>query len=274
MAIMDIVKKLHGQIDYDAYRNCKDRHHSAGDCIECCKKPYFEQTNIDYTCEQKRKIYIVRYVPAYISEVSSVLAVTPKEFLEDICQKEEITVASIGGGPGTDIAAFNKWISRKVEWGDALERVRYLRIDNHQQWVDVSPELIHLYKSDDIDFDFWKINRDVSKTSVNAKNFKKFDVVMLSYIISEIESQKIKRLAKNVLKVISERTLVIINDRPQKEVIEKIARFLNEIGAKEPMVIEPLDRDHCGESYPDEIYERVQPTIFRKSIRYNILVSR
>ncbi|NJA08152.1 hypothetical protein HC024_20805 [Methylococcaceae bacterium WWC4] len=270
---MDVVKKLHSQIEYEAYKRCGIKHQTANDCIECCSKPYFEQIAIDYTCPQKRKIYVARYAPAYISEIYSALVRTPKKFICAMLEKTEINVASIGGGPGTDIAAFKKWISTKIEDNDSLEKVRFLRVDINEDWDDISPKLINLYETSHIEFEYKKIVKDIYKQPINANSFNSFDVIILSYVISEMNQDEIYLVAKHISEVISEKTLVVVNDRPQNLVKQKIDTLIEMIGG-EAKIIDPSERDHCGEFYPDEIYNMVGPTIFRKSIRYNVLVER
>lgn len=73
LRIMELVEKYHSLIDYDAYNKCDDKYQGANNCIRCCSDPYYKETKIDYTCPQKRKLYVVRYAPAYIREIESAL---------------------------------------------------------------------------------------------------------------------------------------------------------------------------------------------------------
>lgn len=269
---MDIVKIFHKKIDYNAHKTCDVKHPTANDCIECCSKPYFEQVNIDYTCAQKRKIYVARYAPTYISEIYSAFSLTPRDFVEELSKKSKIKVASIGGGPGTDIAGFKKWISTRIDENHDIDKIQFLRVDIHEDWDDISPELIKLYDSPGVNFEYKKIVMDITKKPINVKGFKSFDVIMMSYILSEINTKDIDNFAKHISDIISDKTLLIVNDRPQDEVIKKINQLIKAISGKKPKVINPTDRDHCGESYPDEIFGKVGATIFRKSIRYNVLI--
>ncbi|UTW11745.1 hypothetical protein [Marinobacterium rhizophilum] len=274
MEVMDVVKKFHKKIDYDAHKSCDVKYPTANDCIECCSKPYFEQVNIDYTCAQKRKIYVARYAPTYISEVHSAFRVTPRDYAEELSKKSRIKVASIGGGPGTDIAGFKKWILRNIDEDNDIDKIKFLRVDIHEDWDDVSPELIKLYDSPGIEYKYKKVVRDITQKPINTQSFKSFDVIMMSYILSEINSNDIEKVAKHISEVISDKTLLVINDRPQDVVIRKIDQFISAVGGKNPKIVEPTERDHCGETYPDEIFGKVGATIFRKSIRYNVLIEK
>ncbi len=68
--------------------------------------------------------------------------------------------------------------------------------------------------------------------------------------------------------------LLFSNDRAQEEVIAKIKILANKIGWVDIFTIEPSYRDHCGETYPDSIYNLAEPKIFKKSIRYSIVVKK
>tara|TARA_R110002012_G_scaffold83884_1_gene210676 strand:- start:1939 stop:2763 length:825 start_codon:yes stop_codon:yes gene_type:complete len=274
MEVMDVVKKFHRKIDYDAHKSCDVKYPSANDCIECCSKPYFEQVNIDYTCAQKRKLYVARYAPAYISEVYSAFKVTSRNYAKELSKKSEIKVASIGGGPGTDIAGFKKWILTNIGEDNDIDTIKFLRVDIHKDWDDVSPELVNLYNSTDIEFEYKKIVRDITQKPINSQSFKSFDVIMMSYILSEINSKDIEKAANHISEAISGKTLLVINDRPQDEVIQKIDQFIIALGGINPKIVEPTETDHCGESYPDEIFKAVGATIFRKSRRYNVLIEK
>lgn len=280
--IMNVVEDFHDEIDYERYKNCNDKYPGAHNCVTCCSNPYYRPVSIDgipidYRCSQKRKLYIVRYAPAYISEVYDALVYTSRAFRTEILQKETLNVASIGGGPGTDIAAFNKWLLSNCSHlggGGSLKGVRYLGVDIHEEWGDVSVELVNLHKLNSINYEFKQVKINVSDTPIIMEEFKSFDVIILSYVISEIHEGKIKNLAKHVFEVMSEKTLIIINDRAEEGVLKKIDLFLNGIGCVNPKKINPTKREHCGEIYPDDIKNRAGVTLFKKSVRYNAVVEK
>lgn len=273
MTIMDVVNKFHQEIDYEAHQNCKLKHHTASNCIECCSQPYYEGTEVDYSCEQKRKLYVVRYAPAYASEVYNALSKTPRRSMEELYNKPIINIASLGGGPGTDIAACKRWLSNNLEHEDRTHEARFLRVDINNDWAKISPELIKLYDSEDLDYHYARITADLSKDPINSLSFDSFDIILISYLISELNPADIINLAKSVLERIKEKAIIIINDRRQEAVIEKIESFIKEVNGSVNSLTEPHERDHCGESYPDEIFNAAGVTIFKKSIRYNVSVS-
>lgn len=269
MDIMDVVKKYHSEIDYGAHRNCATKHPGASNCIECCQKPYFDQIEIDYSCPQKRKLYVVRYAPAYSKEIYKALSLTPRDHRNTIFQKPELNIVSIGGGPGTDIAAFNKWISTRVDEDDEIRSINFIRLDIESGWRGIAKDLIHLHELEHIDYNYSYQTLDISDNAPNLSPTYKADIILVSYLISELQDNDVVSFADNIREIISEDTLVIINDRPQPEVISNIELFLEEIGCKKDDIIQSDEKEHCGVFYPDEIFEAAAVTIYCKSIRYN-----
>ena len=274
---MKIIENFDTHIDYGLFQNCQKKFHNALNCIECCQKPYYDsdaQTNIDYTCPQKRKIYVTRYAPTYISEVEEALRRTENEFIRYIFQKKELNVASIGGGPGTDIAAFNKWLSTQPTWhyDFNLKDIRYLRVDVHEQWNDVSHLLIHLHKMQNVSYAFYKRILDISNNPLKSTIFESFDVIILSYFISEIDENNIHKLANHVSHLLSIKTLVVVNDINYANVIKKINSFLDDLGVMNPMSYKFTSSGWCGEIYPDEIKNKSHPKLSKNSVIYNVLI--
>jgi len=275
LTIMNVIEDFHKQINYDLYIDCNEKFYNAENCIECCSKPYYERIQIDYTCPQKRKIYVARYAPTHISEISEALSKTPTKLINDIFRKNVLTVASIGGGPGTDIAAFNNWLYHSSHSFESfnLQTVRYLRLDIHEHWNDISIELINLDKIKEIKYKFCREIIDISAEPINPQFHDRFDVIILSYIFSEIDENKIKYFAKNVFQMLSEKTLIIVNDRAEPKVEYTINQFFSNLG------INAMDKKyrtsgHCGFSYPDDIRDKVQPKLSKNSVIYNILIQK
>ena len=276
LTIMNIIEDFNKQIDYGLHQNCENKFYNAANCIQCLSNPYYAQMNIDYTCPQKRKIYVMKYAPVHIKEIFNALSTTSIEFKKYIFNKNNLNIASIGGGPGTDIAAFNKWLSTQLTflYDFNLKDIWYLNVDIYEQWKDISNFLIPLYERQDIKYHFNEIICDISNNPVNTITFDNFDIIILSYIISEVDKNNIKNLARHVSQILSNKTLVIINDINLPEVINKIDSFLCELGVSEPKSYHGITSNHCDESYSSEIKERVQPKLTTSSVFYNVLIER
>ena len=51
-----------GMSGLSKWEECEDMVNGASCCSDCCSKQYFNGNEIDYNCEQKRKVYVLRYV--------------------------------------------------------------------------------------------------------------------------------------------------------------------------------------------------------------------
>lgn len=55
----EIIKKFYDEVDFDAAKSCSSS--DKPNCVNCHSDSYFESTEIDYSCMNKRKLYVVRY---------------------------------------------------------------------------------------------------------------------------------------------------------------------------------------------------------------------
>ena len=101
---------------------------------------------------------------------------------------------------------------------------------------------------------------------------RKYNFISMSYILSEI-TEDMNKLARNILFSVSNPTAIIINDRDEPEVRDKIDCLLREIGVSNDCVFMCKDRQHCGITYDEEIREKVRPKLMTNSIRYTAIVN-
>jgi hypothetical protein len=267
MSLMDVVANFYEKIDLNAFQNCIKRHPNASNCIECCREEYFnDDIEIDYSCANKRLIYVVRYLPVHHSEIYDAITLIPNNIKYQLLDKESIKVLSIGGGPGTDVSAFNRWIKENQS---NLRRLKYIRIDKQTGWDDTSQNIIRLCQPDGVRIECENEHFDVTSVSFNSSQLGEFDVVILSYIISEIPSDKINQLAINIKSKLNRQSVIIINDRNENNVRDKMNKLCILLDIFIPIIKEPKENDYCGFTYPDEIWERLapKPKIYKKSFR-------
>lgn len=148
--------------------------------------------------------------------------------------------------------------------------VNFLIVDIHEEWEDVLCDLKELYKPDKVNYSYSRILQDISSDeTISTQNF---DVILLSYVISEIDLGKIEVVAKRLREISSEKTLFIINDRNQYAVTQKIQSLISQLGVRSNEITTATENSHCGESYPDNIFSSAGPTVYMNSKWYNFLV--
>lgn len=257
-----IINKFFGEVDFSSFSECGTE---KNDCVVCLRDNYFEATEIDYNCENKRKLYVVRYLPVHVKEVQSALNQISLKRASELLDKKVLNVMCLGGGPGTDNAAFNKWlVSCRLFDKKSVTRVNIVRVDRCEEWDEISPHIIAHAFPDDIIVKYIKVNHDVTKHELKAGG--KIDLVIASYLLSEISNKDIPKVVGNIRKNIGSNATIVINDRNQTEVRQKIENLYKLLGCKFESDSSQL---HCGFSFDSKIVESAQPKFNTSSIRYS-----
>ncbi|ENK0806007.1 hypothetical protein ACTQ7D_000384 [Vibrio fluvialis] len=257
----NIINIFFNEVDFNSFANCgvgKD------DCVGCLSDNYFEATEINYDCENKRKLYVVRYLPVHVKEVQSALDLISSTRTNELLGKRVLNVLCLGGGPGTDSAAFNKWlVSKRLFDKKSLTKVNVVRVDRCEEWNAISPRIIKHAFPDDLDVNYKRSNNDLTKNNLNAGI--KADLVIASYLLSEISLEDIPKVADNIMKNITDKATIVINDRNQAEVKQRIEKLYDILGCK---FVQDGTQIHCGISIDNNIVENAKPKLMTKSIRY------
>ncbi|PQJ84531.1 hypothetical protein [Aliivibrio sifiae] len=256
-----IINKFYSEVNFDLSSGCAS---TKNDCVVCLRDNYFEALEIDYDCENKRKLYVVRYLPVHIKEVKSGLELMSISKREELLNKKTLNVICLGGGPGTDNAAFNKWlVSNRLFEKKAVTKVNIVRVDRCEEWNNISPYIIGHAFPDDITVKYLKVNHDVTKHNLNVGG--KIDLVIASYLVSEIALSDIPKVVENLKNIINDKAVIVINDRNQPEVREKISKIFELLDCTP---ISNYSQLHCDYSFDPEIASKTQPKFNTSSIRY------
>lgn len=90
-----------------------------------------------------------------------------------------------------------------------------------------------------------------------------FDIATLSYIISELDDDDINELIKNIKNNKAKNSYIIINDRPQTEIIKKIQKIMSELTEDN---ISSHNSGHCGFEFPKNIWDDCGPKVNLNSV--------
>lgn len=239
MSLDDFINRLHEEVDYEIHDACTNKTHGATDCPSCCGEQYFDGNQPSYDCSQKRKIYVLRYLPAHIQENYQGALLIPAEIRNQFFSKKTVEVLSLGGGPGSDIAGLKKF-TELLTWEECqCEQCKFVRLDKEDGWDEVSGEVIRLFGKPEIQFEYYKKKLDVCATS-NWFERRTFDLILISYLLSELNDAQIDALAENLRKCMSSDALLIINDRPEVIVDNKVSRLATASGIeRKPFLSSP-----------------------------------
>jgi hypothetical protein len=268
-AMNELIEKYFAKIDQKIWFGCENAVTGASCCQECCSKQYFNGRQIDYTCEQKRKVYLLRYLPVHAYEVYLGAARISQAFYAGLVSKDPIRIVSLGAGPGSDIVALKRILIDKVVTAKAID-VETLRIDTIPEWNTIATDVIDLQNSDQ--FKFRHLHKQLDLTQKTFCPDQGFDIISMSYLISELQLGDIPRLSATIKNCLTDRTVILINDRNEGAVVNKIQMVLAGIKGT------PIDRDtslmRSGVIYPEHIRDMIRPKRLTKSIRFTMVASK
>lgn len=238
----ELVKKFMSKIDLKelnkAFDICQDK--TQGQGVQCCqtcfKQQFFNGNNISYSCLHKRKLYVVRLLPAHVKEIELALQQVADFFQSEVAGKK-LNVCLLGGGPGVESIAVRKFLQcYNIQPSSLL----FIRSDIEKTW-DEEAEIIvkHFHPAiqkgevlvDGISYKYGKVCVDLLKTST-LTNVPYFNLFSLSYFLSEVPEDNLNRLANLILSKVEDKSVIIINDREDFANIEKAVTFVKELEKK------------------------------------------
>lgn len=251
-----LIQDLHKQVDYDKWRNCMEKTLGATNCPDCCGRQYFDGNQISYQCDQKRKIYALRYLPAHIAENYQGSLLIPEEHRNRIFRKNSLKIASFGGGPGSDIAGFKQFIEGLDNQEYPCANFIFTRLDVEDGWKNISENVMRLYGADESRFNYQKFDMDICSNG-NWFDDKRFDVILISYLVSELNTEQIQSLANNLRKCMGAETLLVINDRSEDVVYQKIEDLSSSANLR--LITSRILSGWAGYSYDNTIAQHTSP---------------
>lgn len=271
---MDTVETLlletHASVNYTQAQTCEHNPTKAETCVGCQGDQYFNDQEINYSCKDKRSVYLLRYMLVHIQEVKQALdGLRNNSELPD-AWPDPVRVLSIGGGPGFDVAAFKKFVLEDGFYSDDIRSFEIFRLDKVKDWDDLAGRVIYLYSPPGYSFKHSKINQDLNTLPKYPK--RKFDIFLLSYVVSELSYTECEQLGKTISASVENSAVVIFNDRNEDEVWKKIQAITSHCNIA--AYFKNTAEEWCGLSYPDSLTSTTKPKLKMKSIRYGVIVKK
>jgi hypothetical protein len=267
-----IVKRCIEKISQNNEGVCDNATPISSNCLECFQRQFFDGNDIGYKCDEKIYIYVARYFPVHVKEIIEALKLLPEEYFEKLFELKKINIMNIGGGPGSDSFAVKKFLIEKQSVGEiqGKKEIYMLRIDKENNWDGMAGFVNGRIKdTENIKYLSKKSNFDVCVKNQWALSDKKYNLFTLSYLLSEIDDEKIDTLSEFVNSYASDTVSgLIINDnnRPKVKNLKEI--LFHNILCNNPIEVEDSSRFHCGFFYEDEDRDLVNPKLSTNSIRY------
>ncbi|WP_147822859.1 hypothetical protein [Aeromonas hydrophila] len=267
----NLIEELYTEIDLEVFSDCEHAAHGVTSCPKCCSRQYFNENEINYSCEQKMKLYIIRYLPVHASEIRYSLGILRiNAEVNGILSQDNLNVLSIGGGPGSDIIGFRE-VHRSIhnrrarlEEEPYAANVNYLKVEVNDDWNALFDRVINTAVDDQVghvnenyDCIYW------DATSIDL-DIDRQDVILLSYIVSELTDDEAILLANNIQRWSDENTIIIVNDRSQEEVTNRVNLMFEILNAQDAGEFESTG--WAGFVYPDEIRDSCEVKLNRSSM--------
>ena len=267
---------------------------SSGSCFDGCLK-YYDGNIPDYSCDFLRYAYVLRYFYVHKAEIRKLLEMDSDEIKRHLSVKtrtKELSFAAIGAGPGSDFAGFIEWT--KIYIRNRQFPLRLLRIDKENDWIHqydiIRDSYAPVIDEMGIKIAFRKVIGDVLDKKIVFKPFD-LDIVSFSYILSEFPESKRKFLISSVfsklLASLKEKSIIVLNDRPEQTVVDSFEYVFNLVQAEHPRSTANKycfatnlawgDRHFqcwCSSFYPNVLRDRYQPKLNCNSSQMIIYVDK
>lgn len=141
---------------------------------------------VDYKDPATRFAYVYKYVASHGDYVVQVLNALHNKLGGPIFGSESMRLSCVGGGPGSDIIGFLKYLDdqKKVE---KVKKVTCYLLDKEQAWADTWTELDDSLKTDLLlHANFQPLDVTAPESWAQQKKFLSADLFTMSYFVSEV----------------------------------------------------------------------------------------
>ena len=249
----NLIKDYFESLNSDAFHGCMDKTPESGSCIECFKNQYFNNNKISYDCEEKRKLYVLRYFNVHQAENHSGLSMLPDGIINGWFEGGAVKILSIGGGPGSDVyGALNYVIDEINEREEDLDII-VSQVDAQTHWDNIFDDVMQRFFPWCLDYK--KIPLDI-KAGLRSIPCQDFNLVTASYLVSELSHKASMSLAVDINSLLGSGGVLMINDRSEDVVEKRICLMFDKIGMGYQKY---YLTSWAGYDYPCEIADIVRP---------------
>jgi hypothetical protein len=254
--IMDaLIQETYNALNPEAFDSCRTLTPGSNSCSSCFHGQFFNGNAISYDCEEKRKLYLLRYFTVHAAENYHAARQIPDEIVDAWFEKGEISILSLGGGPGSDLFGVLRFIEEEYQRRQYQNpfTVSIIRLDIEEQWDSILDDVVSRFFGW-LD-DYQKIQLDVNDDFESLPR-QEFDLITASYLVSELTSDGRMVLADNIGSVLVDDGVLIINDRPESAVEDDIRGMMRRLSAK---CCAWRFTGWAGYCYPNDIADEVHP---------------
>lgn len=217
--------------------------------------------DVDYSERSTQFCYTFKYIAAHADYLFKVLRRMRTPNGGRLFDEEEVTIACLGGGPGSDVLA----VVRYLAWAGEKEPAKKVTFDIYDKepgWFSVVEAIVEEAESD-IQFEVIFHSFDVSNEGTWSEiEFDKYDLITSSFFVSEIKriglSVPARRFWRFLLRNMSTDALMAFNDNGDERIYGYFDRLIEAAGGFDTLTAEDDEEVSCGDSF-----DPVQPWINR-----------
>ena len=268
MTPIEVLRKFDNEVDYDRAKSCENKEKAGDECYLCLQEQYFSGRVVAYDCIQLQYIYVLRYLLAHLKENLEILEGLNQIGIDNNWEKP-IEVLTLGGGPGSEIAALQIFIENCGFFGAEISEIYVTCLDRVKDWSEIFMTVRKISQGNSVKYNYERIVDDVCAVNEYKGNY---DLVFLSYVISELTDEIVDKLIRSLMYVVKKHKFILIfNDRQEDVVINRIERIVSSFSITGKYFSK--ENVHIGMSYPDDIQRKVRPKLHLNSYRLGVVFS-
>ena len=218
------------------------------DCVDCCKDSYYGG-DTQYKCNNSKKIYLIRNLATQIKQIELALS---QSLREDICGQNDITVMSLGGGPGTEAIALMDTLR---DYANDFT-LSFDNVESEYSWQtmyeDLTQNFVNRIRNVTLKTRFLPSSIETHVETVTVL----YDLAFVSWLFSLIEtSQEILSILNVLGSLLREGGYLVIADRFEDKVVTRISSAIENA---DELILKENDRQiqWCGVMFPDDVRDK------------------
>lgn len=242
-------KTLNSVLSHGLEDICNTANISQEEAIERCRRflaensaQYFSENGnpqLKYPDPFCRWAYLYTYVAAHANLIDNALTYLPElyQFVIDcVHSSSRISVCSLGGGPGSELLGFVKFIDRHHNVSDQVD-IQFLLVDRISQWDDSWHSMIRGLEETFRDQygpnrRYWPVQISRSFLPLNlldpetfwgfSARFRDTDIFVLNHVVSELlgNPDELQRVLDLVVERAGDCSYFLFIDRNQQQVVD------------------------------------------------------
>jgi hypothetical protein len=166
-------------------------------------------------------MYVLKYLPVHVEEIVRALNLLGGN-PNSPGWKVPVRVLSLGRGPGTDVIALKEFNIRTNFYNQNTRDFKITQVDYNKCWNNIAARIVGLQGHQGYQYESAGVFIMDILAFLQQAPPASYDLIILSYIVSELDVA-ICHLIGNALDIVrAKNAIVIFNDRPEKQTIDKI----------------------------------------------------